>query len=47
MILGFALAIIAGLVLRKLMGFMAVEFVMRPMMLRARGVATILGWVAC
>ncbi len=36
-------AIIGGLVLGKLMGFMAVEFVMRPVMLIARGVATLLG----
>ena len=32
----FALAIVAGLILGKLMGFMTVEFVMRPLLLIAR-----------
>ena len=37
------LAIVAGLILGKLMGFMAVEFVMRPVMLLARWGAALLG----
>lgn len=46
MILWFALAVIIGLVVGKLLGFMTVEFIMRPVILLARGVATLLGWVA-
>jgi hypothetical protein len=38
-------AIVGGLVLGKFMGFMAVEFVMRPVMLIARGVAALLGTI--
>lgn len=38
-------AIVGGLVLGKLMGFMAVEFVMRPFMLIARGAAALLGTI--
>jgi len=36
-------AIIVGLILGKLIGFMAVEFMMRPVLLIARGVAALLG----
>ena len=32
----FALAIVAGLILGKLMGFMTVEFVLRPLVLLVR-----------
>lgn len=39
----FALAIVAGLILGKLMGFMAVEFIMRPIMLLVRWGAALLG----
>lgn len=46
MILWLVLAIVVGLVVGKLMGFMAVEFVMRSVLLLARGAATLLGWVA-
>lgn len=38
-------AIVGGLVLGKLMGFMAVEFIMRPVMLLTRLGATLLGAV--
>ena len=38
-------AIVGGLILGKLMGFMVVEFVMRPVMLIARGAAALLGAV--
>ena len=38
-------AIVGGLVLGKLMGFMTVEFIMRPVMLLARLGATLLGAV--
>lgn len=46
MILWLALAVLVGLVIGKLMGFMVVEFVMRPALLAARGVAYLLGLVA-
>ncbi len=36
-------AIVGGLVLGKLMGFMAVEFVMRPLLIIARWAAALLG----
>ena len=39
-------AIVAGAAIGRLAGFMAVEFVMRPVLLVARGVAYLLGAVA-
>lgn len=39
----FALAIVAGLILGKLMGFMTVAFVMRPLILVGRWGAVLLG----
>lgn len=39
-------AIVGGLLLGKLMGFMVVEFVMRPVMLIARGAAALLEAIA-
>lgn len=38
-------AIVGGLLVGKLMGFMAVEFIMRPVMLFARLGATLLGTI--
>lgn len=38
-----ALAIVAGLILGKLMGFMAVEFMVRPFLLIGRWGAALLG----
>ncbi|WP_313540554.1 hypothetical protein [Sphingomonas sp.] len=40
------LAIVVGLILGKLMGFMAVEFVMRPLILVGRWGAGLLGVIA-
>ena len=44
----FALAIVVGLILGKLMGFMTVEFVMRPLIFVGRWAAMLLsaivGW---
>ena len=39
-------AVVAGLLLGRLAGFMGVEFVVRPVLLVARGVAYLLGAVA-
>jgi hypothetical protein len=42
-VIWFALAIVAGLILGKLMGFMAVEFIMRPFLFVGRWGAALLG----
>lgn len=41
-----ALAVLVGAFAGQVMGFMAVEFLLRPLILIGRGVATVLGWVA-
>lgn len=40
------IAVVAGVLLGRLAGFMGVEFIMRPLLLAARGIAYLLGAVA-
>lgn len=45
-LVGLVIAVLVGLAVGRLAGFMGVEFIMRPLILLGRGIATVLGAVS-